>query len=120
MLFRKNEFTPYPVTDKVTFRNVDETLTLTVRADGGNIVRNLRKAQEQMQTLTEESTAEERLDAARMFATAIFGADQAQQIIDLYGDSLAVVSVCGDYFSDRLSKIVTKAQKRRGKVKKNG
>lgn len=112
---KKNEFTPYPVSDKVTFRNVDRVLNLTVRADGGNIVRNLKKAQERLAAETDTSTEEERLESARFFAASMFGDEQARQIVDLYdGDPFAIISVCGDYFSARLSKIITKVQIRRG------
>ena len=43
MFFRK-EINPYPVSDKVTFRNVDKTLKLTVRADASSLVIGLKKA----------------------------------------------------------------------------
>ena len=117
MFFRKmkSEFTPYPVSDKVTFRNVDRVLQLTVKADGGQIVRKLKQAQERLAAENEHSTEEERLETARFFAASMFGDDQAQKIVDLFdGDPLAIVSVCGDYFGARLSKIITKVQIKRG------
>lgn len=115
MIFKRKEFSPYPISDRVTFRNVDRVLHLTVKADGGQIVRNLRKSQEKLSAEADMNTEEERLEVARFFAASIFGPEQAQQIVDLYdGDSMAIVSVCGDYFSNRLSKIITKVQKKRG------
>lgn len=117
MFFRKpkKEFSPYPISDKVTFRNVDRSIALVVRADGGTIVRNLKKAQERLAAETEKSTEAERLETARFFAAAMFGDEQAKKIVDLYdSDPLAITSVCGDYFNARLSKIITKVQIKRG------
>ena len=51
----KHEINPYSVSDKVTFRNVDKTLNLTVRADAGRLVAGLKKANASISELTEES-----------------------------------------------------------------
>lgn len=111
MFFRK-EINPYPVSDKVTFRNVDKTLTLYVRADAASIVVGLKNAQERLRGLTDETPADERTAATLAFAGAIFGEDQARQLLDFYGEPLTVLTVCGQYFKERLGKKITKAQKR--------
>lgn len=111
MFFRK-EINPYSVSDKVTFRNVDKTLTLYVRADAASIVVGLKNAQERLRGLTDETPADERTAATLSFAGAIFGADQARQLLDFYGEPLTVLTVCGQYFKERLGKKITKAQKR--------
>lgn len=112
MLFKK-EINPYPVMDKVTFRNLDKTLTLTVRSDGSSIVVGLKKANERLNGLTDETPEDERLDAARYFARTIFGQDQGDRLVDFYnGDALAIITACGVYFRERLAKKITKAQKK--------
>ena len=53
------------------------------------------------------------LESARVFAEVIFGKEQAEKLIAFYeNDALAVINACGMYFSQRLAKIITKAQKR--------
>ena len=111
MFFRK-EINPYSVSDRVTFRNVDKTLTLYVRADASSIIVGLKSAQERLKALTEDTPEDERTAATLAFAGAIFGADQAQQLLDFYGEPLTVLTVCGQYFKEFLGKKITKAQKR--------
>ena len=43
-MFHRNEISPYSVTDKIVFRNVDNTLQLIVRADAASLVMGLKKA----------------------------------------------------------------------------
>lgn len=107
----KNEINPYSVTDKVVFRNVDKTLALTVRADAGRLVAGLKKANAAIAELNEESSECQQWNAAREFATVVFGEEQAQKLIDFYDEPLTVISVCGMYFQKRLAKKITKAQK---------
>lgn len=111
-LFNK-KITPYSVEDKVTFKNVDKTLTLYVRGDAASFVSGLRKAQEELtQTLTDEASECEQVNCARMFARTLFGDEQGDQLVDFYNEPLAVISVCGMYFQKRLAKKITKAQKK--------
>lgn len=111
MLF-KNEISPYSVEDRVTFRNVDKTLTLYVRGDATSFVVGLRKAQEKLGEITDESDECERVNVARFFARTLFGEEQGDKLFDFYNEPLAVITVCGMYFRDRLAKKITKAQKR--------
>lgn len=112
-IFGRKEINPYSVSDKVTFRNVDKTLTLYVRAaDVAPIVVGLKNAQERLKGLTNETPEDKRTAATLAFAGAIFGADQARQLLDFYGEPLTVLTVCGQYFKERLGKKITKAQKR--------
>lgn len=112
-MFFRHEINPFPVSDKVTFRNVDKTLTLTVRTDASTIVLGLKRANERLSALTDESPDEEKAAAARMFAGVLFGDAQADSLCRFYEDPLAVVTACGMYFRERLSKKITKAQKRK-------
>lgn len=110
-MFRK-EINPYTVSDKVTFRNVDKTLTLYVRSNASTIVASLQKAKVVLSELASTSEEFERVNAARVFARGIFGEEQGDQLVDFYNDPLAIITVLGTYFETRLSKIITKAQKK--------
>jgi hypothetical protein len=111
-MFKKNEISPYSVEDKVTFRNVDKTLTLYVRGDAASFVVGLKKAQDRLAEITSESDESEREDCARFFARTLFGDEQGDKLVEFYGEPLAVITVCGMYFKERLSKKITKAQKK--------
>ena len=108
----KKEINPFSVSDKVTFRNVDKTLTLYVRASAATLVVNLKEAQDKLKELNDESSECERLNAARFFASAVFGADQANQLVDFYQEPMAIISVIGMYFDKQLKHKITKAQKK--------
>ena len=78
----------------------------------------LGQVQQQMQTLNNDSTPEQNQAAAAYFAQAIFGPDQAERIMAFYHDDAGcVINICGQYFSSRLSKKITKAQKKQRAVK---
>ena len=98
------------VHDKVAFRAGDRKITLRVDREGREIVMALQHAQEVMHQLTEESTEEEIAMCARVYAEAIFGAEQADQLMELYNNPVSVVNVCGQYFTRYLSKKITKSQ----------
>ena len=108
----KKEINPYSVSDKVTFRNVDKTITLYVRSGAAAIVVNLKHAQDKLKELNDESDECQRVNAARYFAQAIFGEEQANKLVDFYGEPLAVVAAVGMYFDKRLKYKITKAQKK--------
>lgn len=110
-LFNK-EISPYAVSDKVVFRNVDETLTLYVRSDAGSLVVGLKKAQEQLKTISDNNTEEERLAAAKAFACSVFGEEQAEKLAAFYKEPLAIISAVSIYFDRRLKKKIIEAQKK--------
>lgn len=112
-MFHKREINPYSVSDKVTFRNVDKTLTLYVRDNATNLVVNLKRAQENLSELTDNSDECQRVNASRFFAKAVFGEEQADKLVDFYNEPLAVISAVGQYFDLRLKKLIAKAQKRK-------
>ena len=111
-MFKSKEISPYDVEDKATFRNVDKTLVLYVRSSATSLVVNLKQAQEKLKELTDESDECQRMNAARFFAKAVFGEEQADKLCDFYGEPLAVVAVVGMYFDKQLKKKITKAQKK--------
>lgn len=112
-MFHRNEISPYSVTDKIVFRNVDDTLQLIVRADAASLVVGLKKVNERLSQMTDETPEEERLSTALFFAQTLFGKDQGENLCQFYGnDPLAIINACGMYFRERLSKKITKAQKK--------
>ena len=108
----KKEINPYSVSDKVTFRNVDKTITLYVRSNATTLVVNLKHAQDKLKELNDESDECQRMNASRYFAQAVFGEEQANKLVDFYGDPLSIVAVVGMYFDKRLKYKITKAQKK--------
>ena len=94
--FRK-EINPYTVTDKAVFRNMDKTLTLYVRSDAPSLMANLRKAEGVLEKVSSDSTEEEKRNAARLFAWAVFG-DESGRLVDFYDNPAAVISAVGMYF----------------------
>ena len=113
-MFGNNSLTLGRVYDTVKIKEGGETLILHVNSAPERIVVGLSQAQKRLVTITKETTDQEREDIARFFAGVIFGAEQTQKLFDFYyGDSSCVVAVCGKYFAERLSKLVTKAQKKK-------
>lgn len=99
--------------DRVRITEGDERLDLRVDADPMRMVAGLNEAQRRLKSITEETGEKERNDIAVYFAGVIFGADQAAQLLEFYHDDAAcVINVCGRYFSERLAKLIEKAQKR--------
>lgn len=108
----KHEINPFSVTDKITFRNVDKTINLVVRADASILVSGLKRITGRLNEIDEVSD-EEKLKVARSFAALFFGDEQSEKLCAFYNDDpLAIISACGMYFQQRLSKIITKAQKK--------
>lgn len=90
----------------------DGDLTLLVDCDAGRIVMNIAKAQEEIANLKGNNTDEARKEAVFSFASAIFGKEQAEKLIEYYhGDEATVLNVCGQFFSKCLRKKITDAQK---------
>ena len=103
------------VHDNITITEGGDNLVLHVDSDPGRIIAGLSAAQRRLHALTESETQDEKeqREAALSFAGAIFGDAQAQQLLDFYhGDAACVIGICGKYFNERLSRLVTKAQKK--------
>lgn len=111
-LFHKNEINPFPVSDKVTFRNADKTITLIVRKETINLIKSLKTLSPRLQSCTDETPKAEQTEVALAFGSAIFGDEQAHKLFEFYDNSpLAMITACGMYFQGNLSKKITKAQK---------
>ena len=112
-MFGKNDLSLGMVYDTVTIREGSDKLVLHVNGDPNRMVAGLEQARKQLLTINEETSDEERREIALFFAGVIFGEDQAKKLLDFYHeDGSCVVGITGKYFSSRLSKIITKAQKK--------
>ena len=115
-LFRKGyELTLNRVHDTITIKENDEELKLTVNADPMRLVAGLNNAQKKLTELTKnkDATDEETLDAAKYFASTIFGPEQAEKLLAFYAnDPGCVITVCGQYFRQRLANLIAKQQKK--------
>ena len=99
--------------DRVRITEGDEYLDLRVDADPMRMTAGLMEAQKRLKLVTEEMNDEEKAESARYFAGVIFGTEQAAHLMDFYhNDAACVIKVCGQYFQNRLSKLIAKAQKR--------
>ena len=117
-MIRPFKLSLHRVHDRVRITEGSDSLTLYVDADPMRRVAGLGKAQKMMQALNQDSTEEQERAAAEYFAQAIFGPDQAERIMAFYHDDAGcVINICGQYFSSRLSKKITKAQKKQRAVK---
>ena len=107
------EVTLNRVHDRVVIREGDEALHLTVESDPMRMVAALTNAQARLSAWNDETTPERRLEDVRIFAEAIFGEKQTDELLEFYhGDGACVMNVCSTYFGDRLGAMVTKAQKK--------
>ena len=110
---RKFKISLNRVHDTVSIKEGNEKLVLKVDADPLRMVAGLSQAQKLMQSLKTDSTEEETENAAKYFAQVIFGDKQAGELMEFYrNDAGCVINVCGQYFAQRLSKLISKAQKK--------
>lgn len=113
-LFGKGyEVTLNRVHDNITIRESGETLKLSVNGDAMRMVAGLNKAQQKMKDLPDDADDETVRDVAEFFAAVIFGSEQAKELMAFYADDPAcVISVCGQYFKDRLAGKIAEVQKK--------
>lgn len=115
MFGKKYEMTLNRVHDNLTIREGNERLSLTVDGDSMRMVSGINVAHAKMNAIAkkDDPTEEEIRDAAEQFATVIFGKDQTEKLFAFYNnDPGCVISVCGQYFKERLAGIIAKVQKR--------
>lgn len=113
-LFRKGyELTLNRVHDTVRIKENNDSITLQVNGDAMRMVAGLNKAQAKLKELSEESTEEQIKEAAEFFAACIFGQEQARELMQFYAnDPGCVITVCGNYFRQRLAGKISAVQKK--------
>ena len=119
MFFKRNhEISLNRVHDTVTFRESEDHLTLKVYADPNRITAGLLHVQRKMQNMVDDVTDEEQAAVAKELATVIFGNEQADELMAFYrDDGPGVMNVCLQYFRQRLSALIVKAQKKNAGTK---
>lgn len=101
------------VHDRVRITEGDERIELIVDADPMRMVVGLNEAQRRLKAITDSRTPDEINAAALYFAGVVFGEAQADALWNFYHrDAGCVINVCGRYFSDRLAKLIERAQRR--------
>lgn len=102
------------VRDRITVKEGDETLVLSVDSDARVIIKRIRNAQEKLvQAIKDSATDAEREKSTLEFSQAIFGEVQTRKLFDFYnGDYSCVMTICGEYFEKRLRSKIIKAQKK--------
>lgn len=104
------------VMDHIAVKEGEEQLSLFVDDDANSLVRKLMQAKRLMDAVKADTTEEDKLKAAKTFASAIFGEDQTEQLALFYHDNAgSIAEVCSRYFDSRLAKMITKAQIKTGK-----
>ena len=98
------------VHDRVVFCAGDQKLKLRVDKDGRQIVADLTRVRDRLGEITEDNLQAQIGDCARGFAEAIFGPEQAGEIMALYNNPASVINVCEQYFRRYLGKKITRAQ----------
>lgn len=102
------------VHDLIEVREGTESLVLRVDADPIDLVRMINRLEPSMNNIQNQEEPEKEVESiAREFCTAIFGKDQTGKLFELYnGDGASVFGIVSRYFSERLGKLITKAQKK--------
>ena len=101
------------VYDTVKIKEGGNSLILKVNADSRQVVTELTAVQKRLQAMTDSTPGDERHEVCMQFATVIFGAEQAKELSEFYGnDDSCLLGICGKYFADRLSKLISSAQKK--------
>ena len=112
-MFGRYKMTLNRVHDIIEIRECEEKLTLTVNGDSMRMVAGLNKAQKKMQEINDETPDDEVKSVADYFASVIFGHEQAKKLMAFYADDPGcVISVCGQYFKERLAGRIAKVQKK--------
>ena len=113
-LFRKGyELTLNRVQDTVTFKEGNEKLTLHVSGDSFRMVAGINKVNTKLKAFNDDTKDEEYIDTARLFASVIFGSEQAEKLFTFYAnDPGCIIAACGNYFKERLAVLIAKQQKK--------
>lgn len=111
MFGKSNRITLNHVRDTVYAAEGEEELALRVDENVMMLARRIRGALNDVEQAKEDPEKIEQ--AARSFARAVFGAEQAEKLTAFYsGNIYAVFEFTSKYFTGRLSRKITEMQKR--------
>ena len=98
----------------VEVREGTETLLLRADADPMDLARMINGLEPRLNAIRDEAQAElEAEGIAREFCAAVFGEAQTEQLFGFYNGSAAcVLAFVGKYFTEKLGREITKAQKK--------
>ncbi len=102
------------VQDTVRVREGNRSLDLSVDIDPRVFISELNKAQGQLAAVVDatDDTAPHVVQAAQGFAAAIFGKEQAGNLLAFYGSHAApVLIICTEYLRRRLTAKIKRAQR---------
>ena len=101
------------VHDLLEVQEGKERIRLRVDADPADIVRMINRIEPKLNNISGEGAAKEAEALAREFCGTIMGKAQTDKLFELYnGSAESVLDVCSRYFTGRLAKLITKAQKK--------
>ena len=101
------------VRDRVAAAEGADRLYLIVSERANTIMHNLAFAQKGLEALGNSPKDQDRERVALQFASALLGEKQARELLSFYqNDPNCVIDWCGKYFSARLSRKITKVQKK--------
>lgn len=115
MIFRRYCLPSPTVTDSILVKRGDKSLPLDVEVEPARLVAGLNQAQQAM-TAAKDATdpmSPSVQGAAKAYARAIFGPEQAEKLFAFYGgDGGSVIRLCTMYMQRRLRRKIVRAQRR--------
>lgn len=115
MFQRQYVITLHRVRDNPTFTNGEKRLTLNVDGDPHGMAAALLVSRNVLKQITEESPENDIQAAALIHAAAMFGKEQAEQLIDFCGHPINAINICNKYFSNRLVMLIDKELRAKGR-----
>ena len=101
------------VHDRITVKEGNEKMTLTVDEDVTMLARKCKEALNVIERAREDVSA--RAEAGLALSKAIFGEQQTARLLDFYnGNELSVLEIAARAFSLRLAKQIDRAQRKKG------
>lgn len=106
------------VRDKVAFVEGNERLVLTVDVDPFGVIGDMQGVVSDLRKLNEDTPDEEVMRLAVALSKKMFGDAQTERLVDFYHrNEKQLFNVLVKYFTERLNKLISDAQKRAGKKK---
>ena len=106
------------VRDKVAFVEGNERLVLYVDVDPFGVVGSMQSVVNDLRSLNDSTPDEEVLRIAKELGVKMFGEKQTEELMAFYhNNEKQLFNVLVKYFTERLNKLISDAQKKAGKKK---